>query len=565
MELIVQIQSREALEAALEAGVEGVTVALPRAPGEAWWAETAVWQQAARRRGAGFYLLWDGLAPETELPRARETLAAVAALRPDALVLRDLGLCREARRSYPELPLHAAVSCGFHNSPGLSLAESLGFSRVELAGPIPLKDLALLERQTALPRQLVLPHLCPGFGHLCLLEEYLGGGCPACCGLEGRQAQPAAALLAALELLPGLSQLGVAAVRMAGVFSRGGPLSRIIELCRLVSDASPAARPRMLTAAREVLAAFGEEFRLEFVPPEPPPEPPKPASAIGHSPTGQSRAATRPGRIWLEARDYAEAIVLAPAWQEPLILQLTPENYHAFLAQYRYWDRRRLIWRLPPVLPESTLSFYRQAIATLKQGGFSRFIAGDWGGAALVREAGGEIYGEQTLGVRNSLAVAAARELAVTKVCLPPGRGPAAWQELVQAAPRGSFWGYLYHQPVLTACLRGADLPPPEAAPASVQLRWLTEGELALLVPAAPDYLDHCRDWFERYWVAPLLVSLAHTDLPWGRVPDSARTPEPKPRRQPEPRARTGPGARSKPADKPKPPPHPEPRRRRQS
>ena len=107
------------------------------------------------------------------------------------------------------------------------------------------------------------------------------------------------------------------------------------------------------------------------------------------------------------------------------------------MAQYREWDRRRLIWRLPPVIRESALSFFQQAVATLKQGGFSRFVVGDWGGVALAREAGGEIYADQTLGVRNSLAVIAARDLAVSKVCLPPGRGPEAWQELVAGlAPR---------------------------------------------------------------------------------------------------------------------------------
>ena len=104
-----------------------------------------------------------------------------ATLQPDALVLRDPGLCREARGRYPELVLHAAAACGYHNSPGLRLAESLGYRRVVLAGPINLKDLALMRRQTTLPLEVVLPQPCPGYGHLCLLDEYLGAGCPACC------------------------------------------------------------------------------------------------------------------------------------------------------------------------------------------------------------------------------------------------------------------------------------------------------------------------------------------------------------------------------------------------
>ena len=230
------------------------------------------------------------------------------------------------------------------------------------------------------------------------------------------------------------------------------------------------------------------------------------------------------------------------------------------MAQYRHWDRRRLVWRLPPLIRESTLSFFQQAIATLKQGDFSRFVAGDWGGVALVRQAGGEIYGEQTLGVRNSLALAAARELAVSKVCLPPGRGPQDWQALVQAAPRGSFWGYLYHLPVLAACPRGAG---DSAVPDAAKLRWLTTGDLTVLIPEAPVHLKACRGWFEQKWVSPLVVSLPHSGLPRGRVPELARPPRPEPRSKPAARGRAGPGARSKPQGKPKPPARPDPRGRR--
>jgi len=547
MELIVQITSPEALDAALTAGVAGVTVNLPRDPDKAWWAEVKAWQAAARARQVKFYLQWDRLVREEELTQAKEALAALAALNPDALVLRDLGLCREARLRHPGLNLHAAGSTGFHNSPGLRLAETMGFSRVVLEGPIHLKDLGLLRRQTALPMVVVLPHACPGFGHLCLLDDYLvsGAGCPSCCRPSRWHPDAAVSLLAALEMLPGLSQVGVAAVQIGGVFSRGEPLKRIIELCCLMWDTTPAGRPRVLAAAREVLAAFGGEFRLEFLSKEAHP-PKKPAAAPQKErrplgPKERTRTAPGPSHIWLEPRDYAEAIVLAPVWREPLILQLTPENYNAFLAQYRQWDRHRLVWRLPPVIRESALSFFQQAIATLKQGGFSRFVAGDWGGVALIREAGGEIYGDQTLGVRNSLGVIAARDLAVSRVCLP-GRGPQAWEAMVQAAPRASFWSYLYHLPALTTCPRGAEaLPPRERGPGGEKLRWLIEADLALLCPEVPQELGHLQDWFRQNGVSPLVVSLPRSGLPWGQVPAPARPrPEPRPRR-PEPKGRRRP------------------------
>ena len=100
---------------------------------------------------------------------------------PTALQLRDLGLVREARRRYPDLPLQAAGNFGAHNSPGVRLADTLGFTRVVVAGPVSLKDLALMRRQTAMPLAVTLPTGCQGYASLCLMEEYLGVSCEACC------------------------------------------------------------------------------------------------------------------------------------------------------------------------------------------------------------------------------------------------------------------------------------------------------------------------------------------------------------------------------------------------
>jgi len=329
--------------------------------------------------------------------------------------------------------------------------------------------------------------------------------------------------MAVLKLLPGLAQLGIAAVRLGWVFSQTQPLKRISELCQLVWEASPAERPRLLAAAREVITALGPDFRLEFPAPEPRAgkglSGPVVAAGVPKASRERPRSASAAGRVWLEARDCLEAALLAREWRNPLIIELNPENYTAFLGQYHRWHPRRLIWRLPPIIPEAALPFFQQALLTLKQGGFERFLAGDWGAVQLVREAGGQVYGEQTLGVRNSRARLAAADLSVFKVCLPPGRGPQDWQELVQAAPRGSFWGYLYHLPALMVCPRGEeDL----SVPSGAKLRRRTIGDLTALIPEAAEPRESSRPWLEQKWVAPLVISLVDSNLPWGQVPGLA-------------------------------------------
>ena len=513
IELVVSIYNRESLATALDRGVGAVAAYLPRNPDSQVFSELADWRDAARQHRVKFYLIWDWLVREKDLPGVPEMLAAAARLEPDALQLRDLGLVREAHRRYPDLPLQAAGDFGVNNSPGAQLAATLGFSRVVVAGPISLKDLALMRRQTAMPLAVALGTGCPGYAGLCLMEEYLGVGCEACC--LARPGDPGT-LMASLETLAGLCQLGLEAVQIRGELWAPSSLGRVIGLYQSVAAASPMGRPRVLAAAREVVEARGETLRMSPPPPGTPPGPP----VYPLPPSQRSTTSSSPpgflgrGRIWLEARDYAEAAALSREWRDPLVLALTADNHGAFLQEHRHWDPRRLIWRLPPAIPESALAFYRKALETLRQGGYFRYVAGDWGAVALVGAAGNQVYGDQTLGVRNSWSVETSREFKVSRVCLPPGHRSDHWQEVLAAAPSGSFWSYLYRCAALAVCPgEAAALTPPE------NLRWIVEDGKALLCLKAPQYFHDLEVLFKQRSILPLVVALPRSPRPRGQLP----------------------------------------------
>lgn len=526
MELVVSIQSQESLAIALDRGAGGVAARLPRNPDSRVFSELAAWRDAARQQGGKFYLTWDWLVRERELAGVPDMLAAVARIAPEALQLRDLGLVREARRRYPDLPLQAAGNFGVHNSPGVQLAATLGFSRVVVAGPISLKDLALMRRQTAMPLAVTLTSGCQGYPNLCLMEEYLGVSCEACCLARPENA---GTLMAALETFSGLCQLGIEAVQLKGESFAPASLGQVIGLYQSVAAAAPMERSRVLAAAREVAEAFGETLRFSPPPPETPSGPP-----VYPLPPSQRSAQSSPrpgllgrGRIWLEARDYVEAAALAREWREPLSLALTPDNHAAFLQEHRHWDPRRLLWRLPPAIPESALAFYQKALETLSQGGYNRFLAGDWSAVALAGAAGGQVFGDQTLGVRNSWSAATAREFKVSRVCLPPGHRSDHWQEILAAAPFGSFWSYLYRCAALAVCPgEAAALTPPE------NLRWMVEDGKALLCLKAPQNLHELEPWFKQQSILPLVVALPHSPRPRGQLPPwLIPRPQDRPRR----------------------------------
>jgi collagenase-like PrtC family protease len=523
MELVVYIRDSETLATVLDQGVAGVAANLPRKPNSPVWSELTDWREAARRRGLKFYLTWDWLVREGELSEMAEMLAAVARLNPDGLQLRDLGLVREARRRHPRLPLHAAGNWGAHNTPGVRLAESLGFTRVVMEGPPNLKELALVRRQTLMPLAVNLTPSCQGYASLCLLEEYLGMNCGACCLHWPENLHPTA-LMATLETFSGLCQLGVTAVQIRGELFHPASMAQVIRLYQSVAEASPMDRPRILAAARQVLEALGEQPAMSA---GNPPAPMVPPSRRGTASPFRLEFPGR-GRLWLEARDYPEAMALSREWREPLLLLLTPDNYAAFLTDHRRWTPRRLIWRLPPTIPESALAFFQKALETLGQGGYSRFVAGDWGAVALVAAAGGRVYGDQTLGVRNSWSLETARECKVARVCLPPGWRPEHWQDLLKAAPSGSFWSYLYHAAPLAAC-PGATAPCPPPA----ELRWIPQDDQTLLCLKTPRNLRGLGAWFKQQAIFPLVVALPHSSWSRGKLPPWLRS---RPPGRPQPR-----------------------------
>jgi len=518
MELVLQIGTPEAFSAALEVGAGAVAVRLPRNPGPDWWDEIQVWQAAARRRDVRFYLVWDWLVEQMDLPRAEDMLTRIGELPPQALVVRDVGLVREARRRYPDLPLHAAGTWGCQNSLGLGAAQTLGFDRVVLDGPLSLKDLALMRRQSQMSWAVTVPASFWGFPGLYLAQDYLGIGLAAEF-LKVCPSSPAPRLAAALETLAGLTQLGVEAILVGWEFTRGDSLKQVVKLYRMVWEASPAARAGVLAAALEVLATFGDLLAAtgeKDLRDNPGPQEEKRGKVREAKPPRPSSLwAAPPKALWLEARDFPEAAALARDWRGPLVVSLTPENYGAFLPEHRRWNPRRLVWRLPAVIRESALTFYQKAMDTLRQGKYVRFIAGDWGAAALARRLGGEVYGDQTLGVRNVWAVKAARKLGVNRICLPPG-DPSKWRDLVK--PDSGFWGYLSHVPALAVWPLGTEPPLPRTL-AGQRLRRVVEGEMALLCKRAPDKLEDQAPGLQRQGVAPLIAALPRSGLPWNQVP----------------------------------------------
>ena len=76
----------------------------------------------AHGRGRKLYLTLNTLVKETELSEVAAYLAELAKLRPDALIVQDLGVLNLVREYFPSLVLHASTQMGIHNSAGVAAA-----------------------------------------------------------------------------------------------------------------------------------------------------------------------------------------------------------------------------------------------------------------------------------------------------------------------------------------------------------------------------------------------------------------------------------------------------------
>ncbi len=256
--------------AAYDAGADAVYAGLPRfnarERGENFDLDSmgrlAAYARANHRK---LYVTRNTLIKETELDDAAAMLAEVAKIGPDAVIVQDLGILRLAREYFPELTLHASTQMGVHNRPGLEMASRLGIKRVILERQLTLDEIAGLCEDSPVELEVfVHGALCCSLSGQCLLSSWLGGAS----GNRGKCKQPcrrrfyrpegngfffSTGDLCALEMVRGLTRLGVASFKIEGRLRQPDYVHNAVRAYRSMVDAPDDA------AARE---ALGEARRL---------------------------------------------------------------------------------------------------------------------------------------------------------------------------------------------------------------------------------------------------------------------------------------------------------------
>ena len=272
LELLAPAGSPASWAAALEAGADAVYLGLKEFSARAFaknfsLSELAGLVPLTHEQGARVLVAFNALLKENELAQAARLLDALTRIKPDGLIIQDLGLLSLIKKHFPQFEIHASTLMAGHNAPGLTALAELGFDRAVLARELTLSDIEGLAVDAPLGLEIFIHGaMCFSFSGLCLMSSFLGGKG----SLRGACTQPCRRRYAsgkkkgyffsptdldASELMARIRDLPLAALKIEGRMKGPDYVSRVVRAYRLLLDAPAEDMEAALSESRELLAS----------------------------------------------------------------------------------------------------------------------------------------------------------------------------------------------------------------------------------------------------------------------------------------------------------------------
>ena len=223
--------------------------------------------------GKKVYVTFNTLIKETEIREAAETLSELTAMKPDAVIIQDLGVLHLIREFFPSLTVHASTQMGIHNSDGVKTAASLGISRVILERQVTIPELGKIVSASPIDIEVfVHGAICCSLSGKCLFSSWHGGWS----GNRGKCKQPcrynyfkggdegyffSTRDLCSLGLIPELKRIGVSSLKIEGRLRKQDYVKNVVSAYRMMLDASPENERKTLEEAEDLLGlSYGREY-----------------------------------------------------------------------------------------------------------------------------------------------------------------------------------------------------------------------------------------------------------------------------------------------------------------
>lgn len=232
----------------------------------------------ARKIGRKVYVTFNTLIKDPEIEAAATALSELDSLKPDAIIVQDLGVVRMARQFFPNLKIHASTQMGVHNSAGIALAKGMGIKRVILERQCTLGEISQMARTSPIELEVFIHGaLCCCLSGSCMFSSWLGGWS----GNRGKCKQPCRRRhysengngfffstkdLCGLEAIPKLAELGIASLKIEGRLRKSDYVANVVTAYRMALDCEPDKFEAIQPSLRNILAkTYGRKWSLGFM------------------------------------------------------------------------------------------------------------------------------------------------------------------------------------------------------------------------------------------------------------------------------------------------------------
>jgi len=180
-ELLLPVGQKEMALAAIHNGADAIFVGFPgfNARGRSHDFEVEELKdiiETCHLYGVKVNLAFNIVIFETELERVVDSLNKILPLKPDALIIQDLGLVQIVRKMAPHQPIHASTQMTITNDLAINLLSDLKIKRFVLGRENSLSEIKLIRSQTDKELEVfVHGALCVSYSGQCFTSETLGG------------------------------------------------------------------------------------------------------------------------------------------------------------------------------------------------------------------------------------------------------------------------------------------------------------------------------------------------------------------------------------------------------
>ncbi len=166
-------------------------------------------------------------------------------VRPNGLIVQDLGVACELRRLFPDLPLHASTQMRIHSAQDAEFLKNLGFTRAVLARELPKSDIAAFVKTGLETEIFVHGAICVSESGGCLMSSVIGnrsgnrGQCAQPCRLpyKAKNKYPLSLKdLCLAEHITELSEIGVTALKIEGRMKSPDYVGAVTSIYRRLID-----------------------------------------------------------------------------------------------------------------------------------------------------------------------------------------------------------------------------------------------------------------------------------------------------------------------------------------